>query len=299
VGDRLPPHSVEAEQGVLGCCLLDPKEALGLAMERIGAKEVFFDLRHQALFATLTEMVNEGRMVDPITLKAYLEEREARVEGNRVTLLEGIGGMNYIGGLMNVPSASACEYYLSIVMERYRLRQMLRVLAEAQGRIWEWDGEVDTLINSIETSVLEAGEEGATKEGIKPMSDVLKRTMDLVENCFHRGKGIIDGVATGFSYLDKMLGGLHNGEYFVLGARPSCGKTALMMNIVKHVVKVQKRKVGVFSVEMQDTALCLRLWCDVAGVNMQQVRTGFATHRDMERLGGARAGVGEVWDFVR
>lgn len=275
--DRLPPHSIEAEQGVLGCCLADPGVALGLSMERIGARrEAFYDMRHQALFEVLCEMVSAGKPVDPIILQQTLRDRNQ---------LEALGGMSYIAGLMNAtPAGAAIEHYLRIVLEKWRLRRVIEACTRGVLRCYdEQDGEIAQVVNGVEAMVLAAGEDYGSK-GMRLASEVMDRTVDLVEHCFRRGRGLIDGVATGFSYLDKMLGGLHNGEYGVIAARPSVGKSALMMGIVKHVAMVQKKKVGVFSVEMLDTALMLRLWCDIAGVNMQHVRTGFASEQDFQRL---------------
>lgn len=295
---QLPPHNIEAEQGVVGCCLLDTRGALGLAIERIGAKEVFYDLRHQAVYEAMRGMVDAGKFVDAITLGDRLRNMPARMEGETTDCLEGVGGMPYLAGLMNlVPSAASIEYYLEIVLEKWRLRRMVRTLAECSARIWSHAGTVQELLGSIESDVLAAGADLASG-GMKPMREITHRALEEVETCFHRGKGIIAGVATGYSYFDKMAGGLHKKEMIVIGARPSVGKTALMLGIAKHVARVQKRKVAIFSMEMSDTSLCLRLWCDIAGVNMQQLRTGFATERDLQKLASTAGKLAELGIFI-
>src|SRR5256886_4407883 len=115
--DRLPPHSIEAEQGVLGCILLSPNECMGLSVEKLKrGSEVFYDMRHQALFDVLAEMYDKKELIDPIMVQQYLRDRNQ---------LEALGGMPYIAGLMNcVPSAASLEYYIEIVRDKYILRKM-------------------------------------------------------------------------------------------------------------------------------------------------------------------------------
>jgi replicative DNA helicase len=275
--DRLPPHSIEAEQGVLGCLLLSPNDCIGECIEKMkcGA-DAFYDLRHRTLYALLVEMFDEKHAVDLVTVAQRLKDRQE---------LEGIGGLGYLSALPDmVPSAANLEYYVDIVWEKYLLRKMLHTCTDIAGRVYEYEGELDALLDQAEKDILhisEARVEGTTVT----MKDLVNRAINKIEE-FHQNKGMLTGVGTGFVDLDKMTTGFHEGEMIVVAARPSVGKTSLAMNIAEHVALELKQPVGVFSLEMTAESLVLRMLCSRARVNMRKVQDGFLMERDFPKLTG-------------
>jgi replicative DNA helicase len=276
--DRLPPHSLEAEQGVLGCVLVSPHDCLGECIEKLkrGA-EVFYDLRHQTLYNELVAMYDEKEPIDLITLPQRLKDKQ---------LLEGVGGLAYVSSLPDaVPSAANLSYYLEIVREKYVLRKMIHTCTDIVGRVYEHEGEVDSLLDEVEREVLQIVEsrETGTMMGVK---ELVHKAINTIED-YHQRQGMLTGLSTGFPDLDKMTSGLHGGEMIVLAARPSMGKTSLAMNIAESVAVDQQIPVGVFSLEMTSESLILRMLCSRARVNLRNIREGFLAERDFPKLTGA------------
>jgi replicative DNA helicase len=276
--DRLPPHSPEAERGVLGCALLSPNECMGECIEKFkqGA-EAFYDLRHQTIFAALAEMYDKREAIDVITLQQRLKDKQ---------LLEEVGGIVYLAALPDaVPSAANVSYYVEIMQEKYLLRKMIQTCTEVVGRVYDYEGEVDALMDEVERDILRISESRVQSQSYT-VKDLVKKAINTIED-FHQRQGLLTGVGTGFSDLDKMTSGLHAGEMIVIAARPSMGKTSLAMNIAEHVTIEQKLPVGVFSLEMTAESLVLRMLCSRSRVNLRNVREGFLAERDFPKLTGA------------
>ena len=146
--DRLPPHSVEAEQGVLGCALLSPNECMGECIEKLkAASDVFYDLRHRSIYEVMVEMYDHKEAIDIITLRQRLKDRQQ---------LEAVGGLAYLSSLPDaVPSAANLGYYLGIVREKFILRKMIQTCTEVVGRVYEHEGEVDALVDEVEKEIRE------------------------------------------------------------------------------------------------------------------------------------------------
>jgi replicative DNA helicase len=277
--DRLPPHSPEGEQGVLGCVLISPNECMGECIEKLkdNGKEAFYDLRHQTIFEALMEMFDTREAIDIITLQQRLKDRG---------LLEQIGGIPYLSQLQDaVPSAANLSYYLDIVREKFLLRKMISVCTEVVGRVYDYEGEVDMLLDEVERDVLRISESRA-QGGVMTTKDLVGKAIGTIENFFGR-KGTLSGIGTGFADLDRMTDGLHSGEMIVIAARPSMGKTSLAMNIVEHVGMDEKLPVGVFSLEMSAESLVLRMMCSLARVNLRSIRDGFMSESDFPKLTSA------------
>ena len=276
--DRLPPHSPEAEQGVLGCVLLSPNDCMGECIGRFkeGA-EVFYDLRHQTIFSALVQMYDAREAIDVITLQQQLKNKQ---------LLEEVGGIAYLAGLPDtVPSAANLSYYLDIVVEKYLLRKMIHTCTEVVGRVYDYEGEVDALLDEVERDILRISESRVQTQ-TTTIKDLVKKAITTIED-FHQRQGMLTGVGTGFTDLDKMTSGLHGGEMVVIAARPSVGKTSLAMNIAEHVAIEQRLPVGVFSLEMTSESLVLRMLCSRSRVNLRNVREGFLAERDFPKLTGS------------
>src|ERR1035437_3016355 len=274
--DRLPPHSPEAEQGVLGCALLSPNECLGECIEKLkdNGKEAFYDLRHQTIYETLAEMFNTRKAIDLITVQQNLKDRQ---------LLEQIGGIAYLSQLQDaVPSAANLSYYLDIVKEKYLLRKLIATCTSVVGKVYDFEGEVDELLDEVEKEIMHVNEAREQNERWD-VKKLVNEALVTIEHFFNR-KGELSGIAMGFADLDKMTDGLHGGEMIIVAARPSMGKTSLAMNIAEHVSLELNLPVGVFILEMSASSLILRMLCSLARVNMRSIREGFMSESDFPKL---------------
>jgi len=277
--DRLPPHALDMEQGVLGCQLLSPNECVGEVIEKLKGTgvEVHYDLRHQTIQTELFEMYDNRIPIDVITLQQRLKDKG---------LLEQIGGIAYLSQLQDsVPSAANLSYYLEIVQEKFLLRRMIATCTEVVGRVYDYEGDVETLLDEVEKEILRINESRA-QSSTASVKELVGKAILTVENYFGR-QGTLNGIGTGFPDLDRMTDGLHGSEMIVIAARPSMGKTSLAMNIVEHVVLEQNLSAGVFSLEMSAESLVLRMLCSIARVNLRSIREGFMSEADFPKLTSA------------
>jgi replicative DNA helicase len=276
--DRLPPHSIEAEQGVLGCIFLSPHECVGECIEKFKTgPTVFYDLRHQVIYELVAEMYDRKEAIDVITVQQRLKDKQQ---------LEAVGGIAYLATLPDtVPSAANLSFYVNIVKEKYILRKMIATCTDVVSRVYEYEGEVDGLLDEVERDVLRISEERVESQTLL-IKDVVHKAINRLEQ-YHENKGMLTGIATGFPDLDRMTTGMHGGEMIVIAARPSMGKTSLAMNIAESVALDQKLPVGVFSLEMSSESLVLRMLCSRARVNLRNVREGFFSERDFPKITSA------------
>ncbi len=276
--DRLPPHSPEAEQGMLGCVLLSPNDCMGQCIEKFkGNHEVLYDLRNQTIFLVLLEMYDRREAIDLITLQQRLKDQH---------LLEEVGGLAYLSTLPDtVPSAANLSYYLDIVQEKFLLRRMIHVCTDIVGRVYDYEGQVDALMDEVERDILRISE-SRVQAATDTIKQLVNHAITTIEQ-FHARQGQLSGIATGFVDLDRMTSGLHGGEMVVFAARPSLGKTSLAMNIAEHAAVDQKLPVGVFSLEMTSESRVVRMLCSRSRVNLRNVRDGFLAERDFPKLTGA------------
>src|SRR6266702_2302203 len=276
--DRLPPHSLEAEQGVLGCVLLAPTECLGECIEKFkSGAEVFYDLRHRTIYEALVEMFDHKEPIDAITLQQRLKDRQQ---------LEAVGGLAYLSALPDtVPTAANLGYYLEIVREKFILRKMIQACTDVVGRVYDHEGEVDALLDEVERDILRISE-ARVDATTNTSKDLVRKASTTIED-YHQRQGVLTGIGTGFADLDKMTSGLHEGEMIVIAARPSMGKTSLAMNIADWVAVDQRLPVGVFSLEMTAEALVLRMLCSRSRVNLRNITSGFLVNQDFPKLTAA------------
>ena len=263
------------ERGVLGCLLLSPNDCLGQCIEKFKVgHEVFYDLRHQTIYSMLVEMYDQREAIDVLTLHQRLKDKQ---------LLEQIGGIPYLNALQDsVPSAANVTYYAEIVQEKYLLRKMIQACTDVVGKVYEYEGEVDVLMDEVERDILQISESRVTG-GAVAAKQLVHKAIGQVENYFSR-QGKLGGISTGFPDMDKMTDGMHGGEMIVIAARPSMGKTSLAMNIAEHVAMNEKLPVGVFSLEMTSESLVLRTLCSNARVNLRKIRDGFMSEADFPKL---------------
>ena len=284
---RTPPHSVEAEQGVLGSMLISPRDAIAEVVEKITA-DYFYVPAHQTIFNVLVDLWNVGAGIDLITYTQVLRDRN---------LLETVGGAAAVTNLYTfVPTAANVGYYLEIVRDKYILRSIIDAATESVRRAYEEQDEVRNLLDEVEQRIFAVGED-RFKGQILSMKDQVMEAIESIEKLYER-KGGITGISTGFVEFDRMTSGMHPSEMIVIAARPSMGKTALAMNIAEHVAINEKLPVGVFSLEMSSQQLVQRLLCSRARVNLQKVRDGFLGERDFPSLTAAASKLAEAKIFI-
>src|ERR1043166_6702415 len=237
---RTPPHSVEAEQGVLGSMLISPRETIAECVEKIN-EEYFYVPAHRTVYNVLVELWNAGQAIDLITFTQVLRDRH---------LLDSVGGAAFVTSLFTfVPTAANIEYYLDIVRDKYILRQIVSAATESVRRAYEVQDEVNSLLDEVEQLIFAVGED-RFKGQLLSMKEQVMSTLEAIEKLFEN-KGAITGISTGFRDLDKLTSGLHPSEMIVIAARPSMGKTALAMNIAEHAAIEAKLPVAIFSLEMR------------------------------------------------
>src|SRR3954451_10957398 len=284
---RPPPHSAEAEQGVLGSMLISPRDAIAESVAKI-TEEYFYVPAHQIIYTALVELWNANQAIDLITFTQFLRDRN---------ILDTIGGAPFVTSLFTfVPTAANIGYYLEIVRDKYILRQIIAAATEGVRRAYEEQDEVNTLLDEVEQKIFAVGET-RFKGKVLSMKDQVMEAIESIEKLYER-KGGITGISTGFTELDRMTSGLHPSEMIVIAARPSMGKTALAMNIAEHVAIHEKLAVGVFSLEMSSQQLVQRLLCSRARVNLQKVRDGFLGERDFPSLTAAASKLAEAKMFI-
>jgi replicative DNA helicase len=284
---RTPPHSVEAEQGVLGSMLISPRETIAECVEKIN-EEYFYVPAHRTIYDVLVDLWNTRQGIDLITFTQVLRDRN---------LLDSVGGAAFITNLFTfVPTAANVQYYLEIVRDKYILRQIISASTESVRRAYEEQEEVDSLLDEVEQKIFDVGED-RFKGQMLSMKDHAMQAIETIEKLYER-KGSITGISTGFVEFDRMTSGLHPSEMVVIAARPSMGKTALAMNIAEYVAINEKLAVGVFSLEMSSQQLVQRLLCSRARVNLQRVRDGFLGERDFPSLTAAASKLAEAKMFI-
>lgn len=288
--DRQPPQSLEAEQAVLGCLFLSPRDTLPIAIDHLrrGAED-FYDLRHQEIFRTMLELYEDNDPIDVVTVGERLSTWKK---------LDGVGGWAYITGLPDsAPPVPTIEGYLAIVREKSLLRRMIEACTNVVSGIYDFEGDVDAKLDECERQILQIGQARNTGRALT-IREYTDRAMAEIETAFQRGGTGLDGVSTGFADLDRLTGGMHSSEMIIIAARPSMGKTSLAMNIAENVAIGQRIPVGVFSLEMSATQLTKRMICSQARVNIRNVREGVFAERDFPNLTNAAGRVAGAPIFI-
>jgi replicative DNA helicase len=270
--DRLPPHSTEAEQGVLGCCLTDPK-ALDETIVSLGDNiNAFYDLRHQTIFNVLVQMRSDMQPVsDLIAVCDKLKDMQ---------LLEQVGGVTYISQVQDVPSAANLPYYLEIIREKYLLRLLLTTCSGAVGKAYDNLGTVEDFIGETERAVLAVRQTFSRGRGTVDLSSIQQKLIAAYEQAM---TGTVAGLTTDFRDLDYRLGGCMPQEMIVIGGTPSAGKTTLAMNIAYNIA-VRGEIVSLKSLETSASKLVHRLQCYAGKVDSSGFLRGQATESEMHKM---------------
>ena len=262
---RALPSSVDAEKGVLSSMMLDPDEALNTAMAMLKADH-FHLPAHRLIFELLVEYKNKNAPITPVSLQqALLDRRQMEEVGGPATLLE----------IYNfVPIAAHIDYYIEIVREKHTLREVIGVCTKAIQRAYHEQENVPGLLDDAEREVLAIRDAQDTGRQGKDIKEHVRDAITLIEKMIEN-PGSLNGLASGYRDLDEMTRGLHGSEMIIIAARPSMGKTSLVMNIVEHVAVDQKTPCAVFSLEMSAEQLVQRMLCSRAHVSMAKLSDGF------------------------
>lgn len=275
---RVPPHSREAEQAVIGGLLLD-EGAFEAIADRV-VEEDFYHRDHQLAFRGIAGLIEAGQPADVVTLSEWLDTRGE---------LDAAGGLSYLGDLAaNTPSADNVAAYADIVRERSILRDMIRTGSEIASGAFNPEGRsAQELLENAEKLVYQIAERGAKDgSGFVALKDVLGEVMDLIAELNQRDSHIT-GVSTGFAELDDRTSGLQRGDLVIVAGRPSMGKTSFAMNIVEHAAVGERLPVAVFSMEMPAESLTMRMLSSLGRVDQMKVRTGNLHEDDWPRLTSA------------
>ncbi len=265
--DRVPPHSDEAERGVLGSVLLDGEKILDLCVERQLLPESFYVPAHRTVYETMLEMSRERRPIDLLTVSERLQS---------AGLLDRVGGGTALDRLVDAtPTAAHAEYYIGIVRDKFLLRCVIDTARDAERRCYESTDDAMGVLSNVEQAFFDIT--SRQHGSMRPWQDLIHEMVGLLDNT-HRG---MEGVRCGFRDIDHYLQGLKPSNMVVLAARPSVGKTSLAMNIAENVAlgfgdpENRPRPVGVFSLEMSCLDLVKRMMCCKAEVSAHTISGGF------------------------
>ncbi|MBP5151957.1 MAG: replicative DNA helicase, partial [Lachnospiraceae bacterium] len=270
--NRVLPHSIEAEKSVLGSMLID-KDAITVVSE-ILLGEDFYTKQNQILYDAMVELNNEGKPVDPITLKNKLTEKN---------IPEEIASLDFIRDMLNaVPTSAHAKYYAGIVAEKATLRKLIKVMEGIENNCYVQSDSVDTILEETEKQVFKVVQKRNAGDYV-PISTVVNNALDKI-SIAARNKGAVTGIATGFTDLDYKTAGMQPSDLILIAARPSMGKTAFALNIVQNVALKQHKTIAMFSLEMSKEQLVNRLFSLQSGVDAQKLRTGSLDEADWENL---------------
>jgi len=259
---RIPPHSLGAEQSVLGAMILD-KEAINTAVEIIRSDD-FYKEANKEIYEAILILFNKNEPVDLITLSEELKRRGT---------LENTGGVTYLANLSSgIATTANVKYYCKIVEEKSTLRRLIRSCDEVTVKSYENADEVSSIIEYAEKSIFDITQ-GRHREGFSPLSEVLLDSFSQIEARAASGGGLT-GLTTGFIDLDNKLSGLQKSDLVLLAARPSMGKTAISVNIVTNAALKGNANVAVFSLEMSKEQLVQRMISATAHVDLQKIISG-------------------------
>ncbi|MEW7977655.1 MAG: replicative DNA helicase [Candidatus Sedimenticola endophacoides] len=286
---RVPPHSIQAEQSVLGGLMLD-NQAWDQIADRIGEVD-FYRREHRLIFRSVQALAEKGQPLDVITLSEELERHGALVEA---------GGLAYLGSLAkDTPSAANIRAYADIVREHSVLRQLISVGTEIADSGFQPEGQDSVaLLDSAERKVFEIAEQGARGwGGFQPIRTLLTRAVDKIETLFELDEPIT-GLSTGFADLDNMTSGLQNSDLVIVAGRPSMGKTTFAMNIAESVAINSELPVAVFSMEMPGEQLSMRMMSSLGRIDQHRVRTGKLEEDEWPRLTSAVSILADAKMFI-
>lgn len=269
---RILPHSVEAEQSVIGSMIMD-REAITIASEIISGSD-FYSKQYAILFDTMIELNDEGKPVDLVTLQDRLKEKDVPPE---------VSSLEFVRELITaVPTSANIKYYAGIVAEKATLRKLIRLNEEIANDCYAGKESLEVILEDTEKKLFEVVQKRNTGDYV-PIRQVVMNAIDKIERA-SRNKGAVTGIATGFIDLDYRTAGMQPSDLVLIAARPSMGKTAFVLNIAEHVAFKLHKTVAIFSLEMSKEQLVNRLFSLESKVDSQHIRTGQLSDQEWEKL---------------
>jgi replicative DNA helicase len=288
-GLRLPPHSVEAEQSVLGGLMLD-SAAWDQVADRVVAED-FYRNDHRLIFEAVAGLIERNQPCDAVTLSGHLESQG---------VLDQVGGLSYLGSLArDTPTAANIRAYADIVRERSVLRHLITAGNEIVTNALEPEGrEAREIVDDAERAVFEIAERGSRgKVGFRMVKSILPEVVNRIDEMYH-SDGKLTGISTGFKDLDEMTSGLNAGDLIVVAGRPSMGKTTLAVNIAENAALGSGKSAAIFSMEMSAESLTLRMISSLGRINQGHLRSGRLSEDDWPRIDSAMTQLGAAKIYV-
>lgn len=283
---RILPHDLVAEQSVLGAVFISPETITSLSDEL--TPDDFYKPANKIVFKTMLSLLEKGEPIDATTMVSALTN-----QGD----ISNIGGINYVVELVNsTPTSKNVEHYAKLVKEKATLRKVIADLSDSLSSAYQGDVSISDIIAKTEKSMLDISNQN-TGTGFRNVADILDTHMQIVETR-SQTDGFVTGLSTGFVGLDKITTGLHEGNLIILAARPAMGKTALALNIAKHVATVERKPAVIFSLEMGAEELIERMVASEGMVPGYHLKTGNLSTDEWKRLVHAQSNLYDVPIFV-
>ena len=269
---RVMPHSVEAEQSVIGAMMID-QEAITVASELLTSED-FYQKQYGVLFDAMTGLYNEGKPVDTVTLQNRLKEMDVGPELASLELIRDL--------ITAVPTSANVRYYAQIVQDKATLRRLIRVNEEIANTCYGGKEKVEDILEDTEKRIFQVLQKKSTDDFV-PIKDIVLKALDKIEMA-SRNKGSVTGLATGFIDLDYKTSGFQPSDLILVAARPSMGKTAFVLNIAEYMAFRNNATVAIFSLEMSKEQLVNRLFSLESRVDAQLLRNGNLSDTDWANL---------------
>ena len=283
---RIPPHSVESEQSILGSILLD-KDAIITVAETITPSDFYKDA-HRVIYESMMALNNKNEPIDMVTLTDELRKRG---------YLDDIGGVTYLTSLSTiVPTTSNVKYYADIVKEKSVLRQLIKASNDIINLGYGSGESADNVLDFAEKKIFDISQE-RTNDDFKPINQVLMDTYVMIESIYSN-KSDVTGVTTGFKDLNKKINGLQRTDLILVAARPAMGKTAFALNLVQNAAIKGNASVAVFSLEMSKEQLAQRMIAAQSNVELKKMKTGTLNDADWPRIISAMAVMSDAKIFI-
>ena len=283
---RILPHDLVAEQSLLGSVFVSPDAIISLADEL--TPDDFYKPANKIVFKTMLSLLEKGEPIDATTMVSALTN-----QGD----ISNIGGINYVVELVNsTPTSKNVEHYAKLVKEKATLRKVIADLSDSLSSAYQGDVSISDIIAKTEKSMLDISNQN-TGTGFRNVADILDTHMQIVETR-SQTDGFVTGLSTGFVGLDKITTGLHEGNLIILAARPAMGKTALALNIAKHVATMERKPAVIFSLEMGAEELIERMVASEGMIPGYHLKTGNLSTDEWKRLVHAQSNLYDVPIFV-
>lgn len=283
---RILPHDLVAEQSVLGAVFIAPDTIISLADELV--PDDFYKPANKIVFKTMLSLFKKGEPIDATTMVSALTNQGE---------IKEIGGLNYVVELVNsTPTSKNVEHYAKLVKEKATLRRVIADLSESLSSAYQGDVSISDIISKTEKSMLDISNQN-TGTGFRNVADILDTHMQIVETR-SQTDGFVTGLSTGFVGLDKITTGLHEGNLIILAARPAMGKTALALNIAKHVAVQEHKPTVIFSLEMGAEELIERIVASEGMVPGYHLKTGNLSTDEWKRIVQAQSNLYDTPIFV-